>query len=67
MTTMIDISRRGFVAAAAATAGAFSLGMPLRSARAQGAAAPEVNAWVVVKPDDTVVVRIARSEMGKAR
>jgi isoquinoline 1-oxidoreductase subunit beta len=24
-----------------------------------------VNAWVVVKPDDTVVVRIARSEMGQ--
>ena len=26
---------------------------------------PEVNAWVVIKPDDTVVVRIARSEMGQ--
>jgi isoquinoline 1-oxidoreductase beta subunit len=28
-------------------------------------AIPEINAWVVVKPDDTVVVRIARSEMGQ--
>ncbi|MBC7513899.1 MAG: xanthine dehydrogenase family protein molybdopterin-binding subunit [Herminiimonas sp.] len=27
--------------------------------------APEVNAWVVVKPDDTVIIRIARSEMGQ--
>jgi isoquinoline 1-oxidoreductase beta subunit len=27
--------------------------------------APEVNAWVVVKPDDTIVIRIARSEMGQ--
>ena len=26
---------------------------------------PEINAWVVVKPDDTVVIRIARSEMGQ--
>ncbi len=26
---------------------------------------PEVNAWVVVKPDETVVIRIARSEMGQ--
>ena len=26
---------------------------------------PEVNAWVVIKPDDTVVIRIARSEMGQ--
>ncbi|MBS7545120.1 molybdopterin cofactor-binding domain-containing protein, partial [Ancylobacter oerskovii] len=25
----------------------------------------EVNAWVVVKPDDTVVIRVARSEMGQ--
>lgn len=27
--------------------------------------APEVNAWVVIRPDDTVVIRIARSEMGQ--
>ena len=27
--------------------------------------APEINAWVVVRPDDTVVIRIARSEMGQ--
>jgi isoquinoline 1-oxidoreductase subunit beta len=26
---------------------------------------PEINAWVVVQPDDTVVIRIARSEMGQ--
>ena len=25
----------------------------------------EVNAWVVIEPDDTVVIRIARSEMGQ--
>ena len=25
----------------------------------------EVNAWVVIKPDETVIVRIARSEMGQ--
>jgi isoquinoline 1-oxidoreductase subunit beta len=63
MTQIIDISRRGFIVSASATAGALVIGMPLRSAKAQ--AAPEVNAWVVVKPDDTVVVRIARSEMGQ--
>jgi len=35
-------------------------------ASAQGqAAAPEVNAWVVVQPDERVIVRIARSEMGQ--
>ena len=26
---------------------------------------PEVTAWVVIRPDDTVVIRIARSEMGQ--
>jgi isoquinoline 1-oxidoreductase beta subunit len=26
---------------------------------------PEVNAWVVIQPDDSVVIRIARSEMGQ--
>jgi isoquinoline 1-oxidoreductase beta subunit len=26
---------------------------------------PEINAWVVIRPDDTVVIRIARSEMGQ--
>ena len=26
---------------------------------------PELTAWVVIKPDDTVVIRIARSEMGQ--
>ena len=26
---------------------------------------PEVNAWVNIKPDDTVVIRIVRSEMGQ--
>jgi len=33
-------------------------------AQAQGAS-QEINAWVVVQPDETVVVRIARSEMGQ--
>ena len=32
---------------------------------AQAAEVQEINAWVVIKPDDTVVIRIARSEMGQ--
>ena len=56
------VTRREFIGSVAA--GAFVLGFPVR-ASAEGATAPEVNAWVVVKPDDTVVIRIARSEMGQ--
>ncbi|WP_407518954.1 xanthine dehydrogenase family protein molybdopterin-binding subunit [Methylobacterium oryzisoli] len=64
-TTRPALSRRGFLAGSAVAAGAFSLGfhVPLDAEAAPGT--PEVNAWVVVRPDDTVVIRIARSEMGQ--
>ena len=39
--------------------------LPGKRAGAGRRARPEINAWVVVKPDDTVVIRIARSEMGQ--
>ncbi|RPH40653.1 MAG: xanthine dehydrogenase family protein molybdopterin-binding subunit [Burkholderiales bacterium] len=60
-------ARRRFVVGSAAAFGGLSIGLSLPfgdDAQAQPAA-PEVNAWVVVRPDDTVVVRIARSEMGQ--
>ncbi|MCC6249705.1 MAG: xanthine dehydrogenase family protein molybdopterin-binding subunit [Rubrivivax sp.] len=62
------LNRRQFIAtggAAAATAavGSFVFGFATTAA-AQGAA-PEINAWVVVQPDERVIVRIARSEMGQ--
>ena len=58
------ISRRGFVAGA--TAAAFTYGFRIPFDTAGAAEEPdEVNAWVVVKPNDTVVIRIARSEMGQ--
>jgi len=65
--TDTKLSRRSMLKGSAAAAGAFSFGfsVPLSSeAQAQGAV-PEVNAWVVVHPDDKVVIRIARSEMGQ--
>lgn len=63
------LSRRSLLSGSAATTAGLTLGfhVPLAPAIAQGAAPtpPEVNAWVVVRPDDTVVIRIARSEMGQ--
>src|SRR5262245_38874310 len=65
------LSRRTFVIGSAAAGGGLALGFNLPSgfgeAAAQGAAGAgtEVNIWVAIKPDDTCVIRIARSEMGQ--
>ena len=64
------LSRRTFIVGSAAIAGgglALGLNVPFGGdeALAEGAAATEVNIWVAIKPDDTCVVRIARSEMGQ--
>ena len=58
------ISRREFVVASAAAGGGLALGLHVPFAEAQAAEA-EINAWVVIKPDDTTVIRIARTEMGQ--
>jgi isoquinoline 1-oxidoreductase subunit beta len=70
MNKHISLNRRTFVLGTAAVAGAgLSLGLdipfggPTVVRAADGS--PEVNAWVVIRPDDTVVIRIARSEMGQ--
>lgn len=60
------LSRRRFLASGASTGLVVAFHIPFGNAAfAQGAASPEINAWVVVRPDDTVVIRIARSEMGQ--
>lgn len=63
------MNRRAFVigTAAVGTGLAIGLDIPFGGPAVVRAAdgSPEVTAWVVVKPDDTVVIRIARSEMGQ--
>jgi len=64
-------ARRRFLATSLAggAAGGLVLGFHLPPAGAQPAApasqAAELNAWVVVQPDEAVIIRIARSEMGQ--
>src|SRR5437899_3853928 len=69
MNYMPKIDRRSFVVSAAAAGGGLALGLDLPFGGPQVIRAadgsPEVNAWVVLRPDDTVVIRIARSEMGQ--
>src|SRR5436190_24343807 len=63
------ISRRKFIVAASAAGGGLALGFRLPFGLVSTAAAAdegtEINVWVAIKPDDTCVVRIARSEMGQ--
>src|SRR5689334_781435 len=62
------INRRSFVVGSAAVGAGLALGLKIpfgtSVVRAQDGS-PEVNAWVVIRPDDTVVIRVARSEMGQ--
>src|SRR3954453_17459683 len=76
-----DVTRREFLATMAAAQGAFVLGfwMPEKAhAQTQTPASTppgaawyeepstlEVNAWIVVAPDDTVTIRIAQTELGQ--
>jgi len=61
--------RRSFMVSAAAVGGALALGLNIPFGEADmirtADGSPEVNAWVAIRPDDTVVIRIARSEMGQ--
>ncbi|MHC2436538.1 isoquinoline 1-oxidoreductase beta subunit [Bradyrhizobium sp. USDA 4451] len=66
---MPKLNRRAFVIGTATAGAGLALGLdlpfggPTVVRAADGA--PEINAWVVIRPDDTVVIRIARSEMGQ--
>jgi isoquinoline 1-oxidoreductase beta subunit len=64
-----QLNRRAFVIGAVGVGAGLAIGLdlpfggPTVVRAADGS--PEVNAWVVIRPDDTVVIRIARSEMGQ--
>src|SRR2546428_364342 len=76
-----DVTRREFLATVAAAQGAFVLGFwmpekahaqtqtpastPPGAAWYEEPATPEVNAWIVVAPDDTITIRIAQTELGQ--
>ena len=63
----MDFSRRKFLVGAGTAAGGLTLGVSFgaQDALAQTGKTPEVNAWVVVNADDSIVVRIGRQEMGQ--
>ena len=69
MNMIPNISRRAFVVGSAAAGSGLAIGFDLpfgpQAARAADGS-PEIGVWVVIRPDETVVIRIARSEMGRA-
>lgn len=77
MTTTTNTSRRHFVIGSSAIAAGLAIGFDLpiissaNAAMGTGTTAmdpltnPEIGIWVVVKPNDDVIVRIVRSEMGQ--
>jgi isoquinoline 1-oxidoreductase beta subunit len=64
----VRLDRRAFLASAAAVGGALVLGFDIafgpRPAHA-ATSAPEITAWIVIEPDETVIIRVAKSEMGQ--
>ena len=68
MSPLKNSSRRSFmVTTAKAGAGlVLAFELPLHAQTlSQKNELPEINAWVVVQPDDRVIIRIARTEMGQ--
>src|SRR2546428_1843702 len=68
ITNTPKVARRSFIVGTAAVGAGLALGLKIpfgaSVVRAQDGS-PEITAWVVTRPDDTVVIRIARSEMGQ--
>jgi len=64
----MEMNRRTFLVTSAAVTGGLALGFRLpfgpAVARAQDGS-PEIGVWVAIAPDDTVNIRVVRSEMGQ--
>jgi isoquinoline 1-oxidoreductase subunit beta len=67
-----SLSRRFFLAASTVAGGGFMLGFGLAAAaparaagESEGPIGTQINNWIIIRPDNTIIVRVARSEMGQ--
>ena len=69
MTAMPKFTRRSFLISSAAVGGGLALGLrlpPFGPAVVRAAdGSPEITVWVVIRPDNTTVIRVVRAEMGQ--
>ena len=59
------LSRRSFLAAMSAVGGGLTLAFAIPFSPARAAETAEVTAWLLICPDNSVVVRVAHAEMGQ--
>src|ERR1700681_2887758 len=75
-TTGLGLSRRQFIVTSLTATGGFALGITapdlaqaatlgVRPWGDEAAHAGEINAWIVIEPDDSVIIRYGRAEMGQ--
>jgi isoquinoline 1-oxidoreductase beta subunit len=63
-----SINRRSLLASVAAAGGSLALGfeIPFGAQPSQAASdGAEITAWIVIAPDDSIIIRVAKSEMGQ--
>ena len=67
LPSITNMNRRQFLVTTASTGAGLVLGfqIPHQAFGATRQGTPEINAWVVIQPDDTVIIRTARVEMGQ--
>ena len=68
MTNRLEMNRRQFVVTTAAVGGGMVVGfqLPTLSGKAFAAGEPEINAWIVIAPDDTITIRVKMVDTGNA-